>query len=283
MEPWLNCGSAAIEAMGEVTFARPPLVEVSFAVVFQRLPALGTAHFGLFWHGRKEEFPETTDKPPLAPAGAAQLAPAAAGLASGVLGLLGMPWFPTPRVWFVHRDKQLLMQLQADRLLFNWRRLTPDMVYPRFENLLPMFMSQVKAFAQFVEDQGLGQLCPVISELTYVNHVVADDNWSGLNALGDVFVDVDWKPAAHRPPKPIGVAWQAAWSSGTLNVRANVKTAQVPPEGKEFAVVELKTGASVTTLLNLETWFQSANEAAVTAFLEMTTPWAQHELWQRQS
>jgi uncharacterized protein (TIGR04255 family) len=254
--------------MSEVTFERPPLVEVSFAVMFQRLTAFTTAHFGLFWHERKSEFPETADKAPL-----------------GILpaDIVPREWFPPARVWFVHRDKQLLMQLQVDRLLLNWRRVTPDIAYPRFERLLPTFMEQVTKFGRFVEDQGLGQLQPMACELSYVNHVIADDKWSGLNALGKVFVDVDWKPATHRPQKPIGVAWQATWPAGPVNIRADVKTAQTP-EAKEMAVIEVKAEASapVTSLDAVAHWFQQANPAAVDAFLEMTTLWAQDELWHRQ-
>jgi len=59
-------------------------------------------------------------------------------------------WFRLPRVWFVHRNKSLLLQLQADRLYLNWLK-QPEGHFPRFSGLFPQFKATSMNGRSFVE------------------------------------------------------------------------------------------------------------------------------------
>src|ERR1700760_930942 len=113
--------------MGKTTFERQPIAEVSFGVAFLPLKELRTSHFGLFWSRLQSEFPQTVDAVPIGDFG---------GDMGGMVSVPG--WFPLPRVQFIHRNREQLVQLQPNRFYFNWRRLQPITAYPRFASLEPM-------------------------------------------------------------------------------------------------------------------------------------------------
>src|SRR5688572_27869760 len=94
--------------MGKTTFERPPLVEVSFGVMFAPLTAMRTAHFGAFWSRVREEFDQTDDKPAVM-----------TDVQEASVTQVG-DWFPLPRVWYVQKDGGAILQLQPNRFYFNW-------------------------------------------------------------------------------------------------------------------------------------------------------------------
>ena len=64
----------------------------------------------------------------------------------------GLP--PLPRCWFLNDTETRLIQLQADRFIHNWRKVTGKEEYPRYEAIRDEFIDRWDEFCMFLGDQG---------------------------------------------------------------------------------------------------------------------------------
>lgn len=250
----------------KLAFRTPPLVEVSFGLFFEQVAGMSSAHFGRFWSTIAGTFPETQDQ-------------LMVGLPKGVAGNL----FPLPRVWFVHKDRALLIQLQTDRFYLNWRRI-PGGEYPRFGQMLPLFSDYVNRWRKFVDESGIGPLHINKCELTYVNHIFEGEGWSGVSQISNVLSPSLVVPPQGRLPDPVGLAWQSTYQIGDCDVVAEVKTATlVEDQQKKLLQLELKaqSKSKIDALLECEKWLAGANLVLEDVFLAMTTKTAQEDNWHR--
>lgn len=256
----------------KTTYERPPLREVSFGMSFAALQGFRAAHYGVFWSRLGREFTETFDKP--------VVGDVRATLSSSE------EWFPLPRVWYVHRDKAQLVQLQPNRFYFNWRKVTPQTPYPRFEMLEPLFQDHVSKLGTFVAEQGLGDLQIEGVELTYTNHIFQGEAWTDVQDIAKVFPDLGWRPREKPMGRAAGFAWTAVFDSahGKLNVTINHGTVPEDPS-KQLFVLELRATHSRTglTIAEMRTWLRAANELIVGAFEDLTSARLQKEVWKRVS
>jgi uncharacterized protein (TIGR04255 family) len=250
--------------MGDVTFRRPPLIEVSFGLRFRRPPALHVAHYGLFWANIVRDFPDTLDQPPIADP---QTPPP--------------EWFG-PRVWLVHRDKALLLQLQYDRFHVNWRRLTPDVEYPRFTTLAPLFRIYCTAWAEFLDRFGLGRLEDLRAELSYVNHLEPSEGWPKVSDIGRVITPLQ-ADATVGEALPTVVTWGATFELAHTRTSADLKTMMRPENVEKLFQLEIKAESSepLSSVEEALLWAERANGDIVTTFCSITSNWAQKELWDR--
>lgn len=144
----------------------PPVEEVVVGVQFERLPLTGV-HFGLFWSTVRDKLPEVSEHPPLETR-AEDFANPAAVQFPFVFDL------PRLRYWLTSRDGTELLQLQSDRLLFNWRKRTSEQAYPHFEWIQARFAAWLASWQAFLEQQQLGAKIGQF-EVTYVNRISAAD------------------------------------------------------------------------------------------------------------
>jgi len=164
-------------------FSAPPVTEVALSVQFEALSALRTPQLGLLWQEFRKEFPETEEHPPL----------------DSVIERFGvrptrrravhiepLECPPTPRCWFLKKDRSELIQVQQDRFVRNWREVGDESSYPRYKRLRPTFESDLKRFQEFVQREELGELRPNQCEVTYVNQIVAGKGWQEHGELDKV-------------------------------------------------------------------------------------------------
>jgi uncharacterized protein (TIGR04255 family) len=78
---------------------------------------------------------------------------------------------PMPLYWLISEDKTMLIQLQHDRVAFNWRRTTPDDEYPLYERLRTEFDPMLDTIQAMVADEGRELVCNWC-EVTYINHIL---------------------------------------------------------------------------------------------------------------
>lgn len=250
------------------TFERPPLAEVSFGLAFAPLAGFRTADYGLFWSRLGAEFNETLDKPVI----------------GDVASLAQDEWFPLPRVWFVHRNTEHLIQLQPNRFYFNWRLSAAKNPYPRFEVLKPLFESYLTKFGSFVAERGLGEIKASGFELSYVNHIPQGSGWNSIGDIGDVFPDVVWR----KHERPEGIVDAFAWSAkfdgpaGVLNVGLKQGATKADPKQTLF-IFELRVTrtSEQLELAQLSDWLDQANIVIVKAFEDLTSERMQQEVWKR--
>jgi uncharacterized protein (TIGR04255 family) len=137
-------------------------------VQFEPIKTFRQAHVGLFWNQIRADYPTTQDQPRLETP--IEALDAGFGWPSMQLELIDSP--PVHRAWFASGDESLLIQVQDDRLIHNWRYRGRE--YPRFEPLLDLFWSHVSKYESVMTDAGL-TLTPIQqAEVTYINWIAAE-------------------------------------------------------------------------------------------------------------
>ncbi len=163
--------AAAERPEGLPDFRNPPLVETVLSLQYAPW-ALTAAHIGLLWQRFRERFPLVEEHPPLPPALEKFGLPSPTPVE---VIIEGRP--PTPRVWFLNRDKTELVQVQPDRFIHNWRKLGQIEPYPRYEPIREGFREEVAVLLNFLQQEGLGSPEVTQCEVTYVNHIEPSGVW----------------------------------------------------------------------------------------------------------
>lgn len=154
-------------------FRDPPLVETVLSLQFQALQEFNLAHVGLLWHKFRHTFPLVEEHTPLNAVRETFEVPSPR---HEEVTIEGKP--PLQRVCFLNESKTELIQIQADRLMHNWRKTgkisTP---YPRYERIRTNFRHEVWEFQEFLTDEKLGKVAINQCEITYVNHIEPCEAW----------------------------------------------------------------------------------------------------------
>lgn len=265
-------------------FRLPPLVEVAHGMQFDRLP-MSIVHPGLFFAFLRDKYPKTQTMPPLPPT---RESFRTTGV--GMQQIAFMPqFFDVPRAWFISADDTMLVQLQADRLVLNWRRAPSQAEYPHFETVSEEFFRICHLLEQFVADSNLGSVRPNQCDLTYINQIrddaVADDPMQAArfvrlwgNSCGD-----EWDTSR---PEDIGLHVRYRLPQGrderpTARLVASLTT--IAPVGTSRALqfeVSVRGSPDEQTSMGVKRFHQMAHENIVNFFAGATTPEA-HRIWER--
>lgn len=143
-------------------FDNPPIIEALASVEFQQLP-LSTLDLGDLVRRWLPDYPTLTEQPVLPPT-------TAFGPVNGPLQFSWGGAVPAVRFWAESEDQQWLAQLQADRVVVNWRRVD-ERKYPGFEALYPRVLALVSELIEFVAELGRVTPVPLVAEYTYVNRI----------------------------------------------------------------------------------------------------------------
>lgn len=260
-------------------FKRPPLIEVALGVQFEPLPQMRQGHVGLFWAEIRHLYPVARDLPPLAAVreDLDDEGPVFTFQISDVPEL--------HRAWFASEDDTLLVQVQSDQLIHNWRQVRGE-PSPRFETLYGTFAERLGQFEAVLA--GAGVPIPVRQqvEVTYVN-------WIGAESLAEFFL-----PAQRQVLQLQGLASEAddegmvlrfpvveeGQTLGRLYVQAkSVERRQAPAPPERGFLMSLSFKAPLGTAAqatDLEELMYRGRNAIVRVFTALTKPdW--HEIWER--
>jgi uncharacterized protein (TIGR04255 family) len=151
-----------------VDFEQPPVAEVALAVQL-REPALDAATtLSKFWPKVIDEYPRIEPQPPLPPMEENFEIPAPAGVS---FHLMGGP--EAMRYFLVSVNERELLQVQADRFGYNWRKEQTEEPYPRYQHVRERFRASYTAYQEIVEGMEK-ELHATWCEITYVNPVYVD-------------------------------------------------------------------------------------------------------------
>ena len=75
------------------------------------------------------------------------------------------------RCWFRNPNDRTIVQVQADRLCFNWAKRDTEDEYPSYEWLRSKFDTIWQAFLAFLRNEGLGPVKIAQAEISYINHM----------------------------------------------------------------------------------------------------------------
>jgi uncharacterized protein (TIGR04255 family) len=155
-------------------FERPPINEMYLSTQFEPLAAFRAAHLGLFWERLRPEFPEIDEQAPLPHE--LEIFGVRQSVRSNVrLELVQRP--PIPRYWYVKAHRRHLIQLQNDRFIHNWRKISEEDTYPRYEIIADSFFREFRDLEEFLKVEGIGKISIDPCEITYINHIVAGAGW----------------------------------------------------------------------------------------------------------
>ena len=180
-----------------------------------------------------------------------------------------------------------MIQFQPDRLHFNWRRRERGQPYPRYPEMIAGFEKCFNEFDAFVAEQGLGFVQPVAFELTYLNHVTADDGWKSAADLPKILRDFCWKAEGDRfLPIPASVFWQAAFqlpnNTGLLVAKLN-EAVRTQDEARVLVLELSARGLNPDkSTAGLRDWFDQAHVWIVNGFADLTMLDIQKTNWGRE-
>jgi uncharacterized protein (TIGR04255 family) len=258
---------------GLPSYKRPPVSEVYAGLRFQAPDKLNITHFGQLWGKFRSEYPIVQHSVPIESRPAQLLIDQATGL-------------PLPRVWFINKEGNQLVQFQVDRFYFNWRCRGDD--YPRYPYVIEKFENVSKIVKSFFSEFEIGELKPMEYELNYTNHIPLGQGWETIEDLSNVFKDFTWSKNANRfLPRPEGVAWNTSFQipneKGILSVKLNQATRQ--EDKVRIIVFELTVRGNVDLLGDIPArqFFDTAHEWIVRGFTDLTTNEIQTKVWEREN
>jgi uncharacterized protein (TIGR04255 family) len=261
-------------------FSSPPVIETVLGVEFAPLEKWTVPYFGLLWNDIRDRFPRIEVKPPLdsqiehfdqprKPIGAR------------------FEWLTEPEVrcWFIDSEDRTLMQVQKNRLTYNWRKRDAGDEYPHYdETIRPAFQKLWEQFAAFVARERLGELDILQCEVTYVNHLEIGIGWNAAADMNKVVAC--WSGATNGEflPPPENVAFDTSYrmpdNKGRL--RVSLKPAVRSQDGIEILQFTLTARGSpaASNALSVLDWLDMGRDWVVRGFADLTSK-QMHALWKR--
>lgn len=259
-----------------VSFRSPPVQEIAFAVQLlnSRLSLESIVDIG---RALKPLFPVQ------------QLQPALPRMTEpGFQQFLISVGAPLPRFWFVSEDGLRLVQVQEDRVAFNWRGLGRGVPYPRYERLRAEFAEHLELLGEVVPElEGMG-LRADFCELTYVNELEAPGSGAEHPPLDAILRVAQPLNYADFLPPPDNAEWTGQWtirreperSAGRLTAAAQPGSRQ---RDQQPIYLLTMTGALPGEVAGSEAVFEQldlAHEWIVRGFADLTTK-EMHDRWGR--
>jgi uncharacterized protein (TIGR04255 family) len=258
-----------------VTFNKPPLEEVIVGAYFaQPILALRSEQVGLFWSEIRKELPVIQQQIELSPP-------------FGPTQPYGLPGpgelYPMPRFWLVSEDESIVVQIQKNAFLLNWRKRSDE--YPRFGKVKSEFDRYYSAFAVFVS-QELRTEMPLIqaTELTYSNLVDGGPHWSRVEDTSKLIPGFSF-PNVGAEASIVdfnNVTAYALELDLMLNVAIRTARRTTNPSIAVLAFDLRTTGAlGAASKPEADNWYARAHEAILGAFTAMTAQDIQRDHWRR--
>lgn len=255
------------------SFKNPPINEVVCGVRFNPSDNFRIPHFGLLWEKFRSDYPIIQHAPPLVSAKGEITIDTASGI-------------PLPRIWFINKEDDQVIQFQIDRFYFNWRRRKND--YPRYSYVIKQFENLWNTVVNFFHEYNYGEFNPIECELSYINHIPKGEGWDTINDLSKIFSDFPWNQTTGRfLPEPENVTWQTNFklpeNKGHLTV--SLKQAIRTEDKVPLIVFELTARGPVESndKNNILKWFDLAHEWIVRGFVDLTTQDVQENIWEREN
>jgi uncharacterized protein (TIGR04255 family) len=210
------------------SYKNPPVNEVVCGIRFRTPDNLRIPHVGLLWNKFRHNYPIVQHAYPI-------ISPPGDLLIDNSTGL------PFPRVWFINKSDDQLIQFQFDCFYFNWRRR--ESIYPRYPHVIKNFENVLDIVTEFFREFDLGEFNPIDYEISYINHMPKGQEWNTIDDLPRIFRDFRWVNEPGRfLPSPINIGWSTTFllpeEAGRLFV--SLRQATRTDDKMPLLVLELK-------------------------------------------
>jgi len=259
-------------------YDNPPVNEVVIGVQFDTLEQFTAVHAGLYWQSIRSTYPKLDIQPPLSPVFELfdEKKPEIRGKFS--------PIPPPPRFWFLDDTQNRLVQMQPDRYIHNWRKVTGAEEYPRYETIHKEFQQLWTSFCKFVEAENLGQIKANQWEVTYVNYLYQESGWASMDDLANLFPCWSGKSSEGYLPIPENITIDATYAFpekfGRLHI--SLQPSVKMPDGTPLLRLTLTARGRLESS-DIKIILKSldlGHEWIVWGFTDFTTTKA-HKIWKR--
>ena len=259
------------------SFEKPPVTETVLGLQFETIPGFTNAHLGAFWSylGGREYWPTVRD--------AAAVAPSFERFGEERqwknLDALNFDISQTPptRMQIQDASANRMVQIQRDRLVYNWTATQSGCEYVRYEKLRPEFDDILQKLHDFLKAQSLPPIQPNQWEVTYINQIAQGTVWNDASDWRKVFT------FQAVPPAEVNGCTLENFSGGWIyeiapqrgRLRLNVQHAWLEPNGKQILLFNLtargpiKDGAAAVSTIG--EGLEVGHEMIARSFVSLTS------------
>ena len=254
-----------------VKYENPPINEIVCGVLFDEIQRLQTGHFGMLWQKFRSDFVATGDHSLIDPIPDEELSNRGA--------------FPLPRVWFVHRNDNEVIQVQRNRFYHNWRKRRYDDKYPGYETVMENFEKYLSCFQEFLAEEKLGDFVPIRYEITYVNLILENAGWETLNNLQHIFPSfVTLKDRNKLLADIREINWTMAFGLPNDSGQLQLSIRNDRRVGDDRHLLRIEFAAFINEPYNpMRNWFNYAHGVIIELFSNLMSDEIQYQLWGRKS
>lgn len=257
----------------------PPVIETVLGVQFSPIKSFSVPHFGLFWERLRKHYPYFEVRPPIG-----HILEKFDMDSSKKMGPeIELSKGPPPlRCWFMDKDKNNLVQIQSDRFIINWRKVTGKEEYPHYGTVKPKFEINWNQFCGFLNSEGFPSPKVNQCEVTYVNHLEMGKEFKSFGEMQKIFKFWSGPSSESFLPQPEQVRFNVSFvmpeSKGRLHVQLEPKIRR--EDGQEILQLNLTARGEPNSskLADINQWFDLGHEWIVRGFDELTKP-DMHKIW----
>ena len=257
-------------------FLNPPINEVVIAVYHLPITELRTQHIGLYWQQIRDKYPNCE-----------QQSPVVSEDDSSIFQNMPGEVFPLPRFWFSSSAHPMLIQVQRNAFMLNWRRLQNNVDYPHYETVQKEFWNAMEIYKAFIQDC-VGAKLDVVNrcELTYINVITRNKFFSTHAEIKNVLPPIEGFCNLENDARHLA----GLNATAVYRINDNLLVDMVTKLGRrkdatkeEIAILEIKAHGSPVDLSlgEARNWYEVAHEAVNETFLTFTDDRVQKELWKR--
>lgn len=267
------------------SYEKPPVAEVAMSAHFATIPDLHIGHLGAYWQENVLRLPNLEQHPPSPPAEPEIFT---ASARSPGLRIELLPMASTPRFWLISDDRTLVVQIQQDRLVLNWRRVASGDDYPRFDFMRARFTDELKRFLDFLKRMGLRPPEQFNGEILYVNTILSGGTWTKHAEAPQVFRQMQALELQDGVVQAEDIRWVQRFTfanpTGELTGRLYSQVDPVTTDGGDpaFNLTLTARGGVSDGLDGLIDFMQAGRERIVRVFDAMTTT-EMHEEWMKRT
>ena len=259
-------------------FNKPPVVETVLGIQFLPLAGFRNAHLGAFWKTLDADWPHVSD---------ASLLGHDRELFSDDRWVPGGPILqltqtPTSRLWIRNQNKDRMIQVQRDRLCYNWLANKGKNQYPSYAEVRQEFDKAWDSFLRFIEQENLGPVQPDQWEVTYVNHIPRGEVWKAPHEIPRLLDGL----LAQKSGGDWGT-FESAGGASTFVIadnrgRLHIEFQHTRPETEEQIVLKLTARGPIDDRTDTDAGLNLGHETIVRAFADITGEYAHgSEFWDR--
>ena len=254
-----------------IKYENPPIDEIVCGILFDSITELRAGHLGILWQKFRSDFPGIEDQNLLDPVSEKDWS-------NRVI-------FPLPRVWFVHKDENELIQVQFNRFVHNWRKRRPDDKYPGYETVITNFEKYLSCFQEFLAEEKLGDLVPNRYEITYIDHILENEGWETISDLEKVFpnfISLKNQNMLSTDIREINAQMVFGLPNDFGQLQLSIRNARRISDDRHLLRIEF-TALSNQPYKPMRGWFDLAHEAIFNLFSNLISDEIQKQFWRRKS